>query len=83
MTKKKKSIKCKRCGKCCYPGCKWLIRYIDGTTRCAIYPHRLGAIVDEKGNYCHKRGNTYIEGCPYNYVDNNGRTPKKIREDGL
>ncbi len=80
---RKNKIKCKRCGRCCVFGelredCKYLVRYQDGHTRCLIYRHRIGAEI-RPDEYCSKRGNNYIPGCPYNKLDKNGRLTEKIR----
>ena len=72
---------CKRCGKCClvfnptscnkgfFADCKWLIRYQDGTTRCSIYAHRLGAKIGYE-QYCQKREDVLQNwpDCPYNKI---------------
>jgi uncharacterized cysteine cluster protein YcgN (CxxCxxCC family) len=69
-------VKCKNCGQCClvwdwlndhYEPCKYLIRYVDGTTRCMIYPHRIGAIIGYRQRCIQREKLPFnIPGCPYN-----------------
>ena len=83
MSHRKRAVllpKCNQCGQCCivldngiWQDCKYLIRYIDGEgssavkTRCAIYQHRLYAIVG-KNQYCGKRIHFgyAMPNCPFN-----------------
>jgi len=67
MSKRKKDL-CTRCGQCCRT-CRYLIRYIDGTTRCLIYKHRLGAMTGVTDvSFCTYRDDVHVNfpGCPYN-----------------
>lgn len=67
MSKKVKK-RCNHCGKCCKE-CKWLIRYVNGKTRCSIYHMRLGAFTnDDQTQFCNLRENEPVNypGCPYN-----------------
>jgi hypothetical protein len=72
-------VSCKQCGKCCvvlyhseWAYCPYLIRYVthsscEPQTRCAIYKHRLYAIIGTK-TVCLKREHNPFNypGCPYN-----------------
>jgi len=64
---------CKRCGQCCFfegKPCRHLFMK-DGAAFCAIYSHRVGAVVGHSHNraiYCVPRKNDkrIFPGCPYN-----------------
>ena len=71
------SVRCNRCGKCCYirwkgkkKKCKYLIRFTNVTV-CRIYDNRLGnkmGEIDGKKFHCVDREVVLDDfaGCPYN-----------------
>lgn len=77
--KKELKAKCRHCGRCCivwdpiryiWHDCPFLLHYVTGSTRCAIYPHRIGVIIG-KNQCCNRRIDTTfnIPLCPYNKPD--------------
>ena len=95
MGNNNQKVSCKQCGMCCvvrqldgsYRPCKWLIYYVRGEgihepqTRCAIYKHRIYAVIGEK-QFCHTResGGYSYPGCPYNRPTE-ATHPKYIKQD--